>query len=258
MKWFNFGDKFVDMIKILFNEISMCTINNGFTLTSFIATRGLYQGNPITSTCFLLIIERLAIRLRNNKRIKGIRVKDEEIMLSLFADDLGLLLQFDKSVWEEAMYELSEFEKESGTKINYNKTTVYRIGSLVNSNAAFYTTKKLQWTNEPIKILGVTITANKNDIFKLNIDPIITKMQQILKLWCNRGLSLFGKINVINTLTASLFVHKLAVLPSLPENYINKIHKVWSEFIWNEKKPKIRIKILQANKDDSGAGLVDI
>ena len=42
-------------------------------------------------------------------------------------------------------------------------------------------------------------------------------MKAALNAWQNRGLTLFGKILVVNTLTASLFVYKTTVL-----GYISK------------------------------------
>ena len=57
-----------------------------------------------------------------------------------------------------------------------------------------------------------------------------------MQLWKMRGLSLFGKILVINTLIGSLFVYRMAILPQIPENYIRQVHKLFSDFIWNGKK----------------------
>ena len=72
------------------------------------------------------------------------------------------------------------------------------------------------------------------------------------------GLSLIGKVTVINSLVVSLFSHRLAVLPILPGHLVEEIERMIVEFVWNGKKPKIPYRMLCANKSDGGIGLCDI
>ena len=260
MEIFNFGVNIIGMVKVLFADVQLCTVNNGYASQKFVLTRGLLQGNPIASYLFLLIIELLAIKIRQNNKIKGLKLPDtqEEILLAQFADDLGMILEFNQTGWEETVCEFRDFESCTGMLINYEKSTVYRMGSLRQSNARFYSGKKLQWTNEPIKMLGVYVTEDKQKLIKLNIDPLMSKAQNILKMWSTRGLSLYGKIMIINSLVASLFVHKLAVISTLPKVYAKKLDDLFRGFIWNQRKSRIDLKILKGLKENGGAGLVDI
>ena len=57
----------------------------------------------------------LAIRLRKNKNIKGINITDQELLLSLFADDLAIILEFDVKSWNTVSKEFDDFEKLSGS-----------------------------------------------------------------------------------------------------------------------------------------------
>ena len=61
-----------------------------------------------------------------------------------------------------------EFEKASGFSINYDKTSVYRIGSLANSSAKLYCQKPLNWTNDGINVLGVNIHSDINTVYVRN------------------------------------------------------------------------------------------
>ena len=76
------------------------------------------------------MIELLAIRIRKNNKIKGIKIKDQEILLAMFADDMGILMDFNQQSWTELEIELNKLQGQSGMLINYDKTEVYRIGSL--------------------------------------------------------------------------------------------------------------------------------
>ena len=182
----------------------------------------------------------------------------EQILLVQFAVDLGLLMEYDQRSWDQVQIEFSKFEHSSGMKINYNKSVVYRMESVRHTNAKFYSMRKLQWSDCPIKILGIILDNDKDNLIKANLDPLIEKSQVILDLWSKRGLTLFGKIQVVNSLVGSLFTYPFTVLPKIPLVYFNRINKIIKEFIWDKKKSKIRIEVLQKSKIDAGAGLIDL
>ena len=162
-------------------------------------------------------------------------------------------MHFDQRSWEAVMYTLSDFENSSGMRVNYDKTTVYRIGSIKDSDANFYSAKKIKWTNEPINILGVWVVHTDQQNFERNIQPLMQKAKAVLELWHHRNMSLFGKILVINALVASFFVYRFSVLRTLPRFYVKDIKTIFSDFIWNQKKPKITYLVLEGLKTDGGA-----
>ena len=238
LKWFNFGNNFIDMVKLLFTDMSLRVINNGYFSDNIMPMRGLFQGNPAASSLFVIMIETLAIQLRANPKIEGININGKQNLLAQFADDLALFLKFKQNCWNEVVNVFQKFEGETGMKINYNKSVVYRIGSLRHTWAKFYTKSSIQWSNEPMKILGIFIDHSTENIIKLNIEPIIEKAESILNMWMMQKISLLGKILVINALVASLFVYRLAVIPALPDKYVKKIKQIFKHFIWEGKKPK--------------------
>ena len=66
---FGFGDYFRKWIKVLYNKISACCMNNGHASTNFALSRGIRQGCPVSALLFLLVAEILAIRIRTNEKI---------------------------------------------------------------------------------------------------------------------------------------------------------------------------------------------
>ena len=101
--------------------------------------------------------------------------------------------------------ELEYFRKQSGFKVSYDKTTIYRIGSLRHSDAQLYNLDQLHWSNRDINVLGVTIAHE--EVVAKNYSGIIDKVKKTLSNWKNRDLSLLGKVQVVNTLVVSLFVY---------------------------------------------------
>ena len=113
------------MVRTLFTDMKLCTINNGLSSNYFTPTRGLFQGNPISSIGFLLIIELLAINLKNNKNIEGIKVGSVINLLTMFADDLSILAMNTVRTGQEIVVELKNFQEISGLTVNYDKMEIY-------------------------------------------------------------------------------------------------------------------------------------
>ena len=258
LRFFNVGENFIAWIKILFEEINLTATNNGHFSSYWKPTRGLFQGNPIASFLFLFVVEILALKLKENPKIKGIERKGIKHLISLFADDISLFLQFKQETWSEVMKTFDIFEKMTGMRISYEKTTIYRIGSLANSKAKFYSTRKVKWVTEPVNVLGVTVCNNETETLKLNYDPLISKVKGILDTWSVRGLTLVGKVQIINSLITSLFIYKCSVLPLIPPNYLKAFKTMILDFLWSGKKAKIAYKTLILPKQEGGLGLSDI
>ena len=126
------------------------------------------------------------------------------------------------------------------------------------TNAKLYTTKNLNWTDENITILGVEIGSDKQSILTSNYEDIVDRVRAIVNSWKERDLSLLGKVMVLNSLVSSLFVYKMNVLPSLPLDFYKRIYTIVQQFIWKDKKPKIKLEILQNQKQYGGVKLFDL
>ena len=224
----------------------------------FTPTRGLFQGNPIASFLFVVVIELLAIKLRANKEIDAIQIKGIKVLLSLFADDLTLFTMFNSKSVNESLKTLEEFESLSGLSVNFDKTTIYRIGSICNSNARFYTHRKINWSNQDIEMLGLVIPTNLEQLIQKNYEYLLEKARKIIVQWSARGLSLIDKIQVVNILIYSLFVYKMSVLPPPTENILREYEEMVNYFIWNGKKAKIPTVVLKGNKGEGGLALIDL
>lgn len=107
---------------------------------------------------------------------------DTEQKLAQFADDLNFFLKFEYHTLMELENTLMKFEGATGLKVNYDKTCLYRIGSLANSNARLFTRKPFIWSNGPIKILGIHIHHDAQIMYDMNICSILEKIEAICQL----------------------------------------------------------------------------
>ena len=63
---------------------------------------------------FNIVLEVLATVIREEKEIKGIQIRKEEINLSLFADDMILYIENPKDGIRKLLELISEFSKVAG------------------------------------------------------------------------------------------------------------------------------------------------
>ena len=90
MKQFNFGDDLIKWVKVFYNNISSCVMNNGHASEFFNLFCGVRQGCPLSPLLYIICSEILNLTIRNNLEIKGIMVMDTEVIISAYADDTAL------------------------------------------------------------------------------------------------------------------------------------------------------------------------
>ena len=71
-------------------------ILNGEKLKAFPLRSGTRQGCPLSPLLLNIVLEVLAMAIREEKEIKGIQIRKGEVKLSLFADDMILYIENPK------------------------------------------------------------------------------------------------------------------------------------------------------------------
>ena len=76
---FNLGPSFIQWIRVLYNNASSCVMNNGFTTGPLTLRKGVGQGDPLCPFLFIIALETLAIKIKEDDGIKGITIRDEPV-----------------------------------------------------------------------------------------------------------------------------------------------------------------------------------
>ena len=94
---------------------------NGEKLKAFPLKSGTRQGCPLSPYLFNIVLEVLAIAIRQHKRIKGIRIGKDEVKLSLCADDMIVYISDAKNSTKELLQLINTYSNVAGYKINSKK-----------------------------------------------------------------------------------------------------------------------------------------
>ena len=252
LETFNFGQVFISYVKTLYTNISATVINNGQISEWFTLYRGVRQGCPISPYLFILSVELLAICVRENKNIRGIRIKDTEVKITQLADDTTCFVSDVNSV-SEILNLLHNFHKCAGLKVNVEKTKAIYIGSLKGKKDIYF---NLDWSEKHIISLGVTISGNEQEHYDHNFKKKLLNLRNLLNSWKSRNLSLKGKVTVINTLALSSLLYLASVI-HVPEKVIREVKELVTDFIWNGRKSKIAYNVLIQQIQEGGLKLID-
>ena len=151
--------------------------------------------------------------IRKNQT-KGISIIGKEFLLSQYVDDTQIFLDGTERSLQETLSILNMFYNMSGLKINIEKPRAIWIGALSNSETQMCRNQRLDWSQGPFKVLGVTFTTEVFDIWDINSNEILIRIENLCKQWSKRKLTLMGRITIIKPLALSIFTHLFLALPN--------------------------------------------
>ena len=258
LDYFNFGPSIKKWIKLFQTGAQSCILQNGHLSESFTLQRGCRQGDPISPYIFILCVEILGKMIRNDKNIQGIKINDKIFKLCQYADDTQIFLDGSEKSLHQLMLILKKFYNMSGLKVNEDKTKALWIGQLCKSERKLCKGYNLDWEQKPLKILGVTFTAEVFDIWDHNLEDTLHKVNSLINVWSKRRLKLPGKITVIKSLILSKFTHLFLALPNPPGDFQKLLERKLYKFLWNNGPDRISRKNIVKNIQAGGLRMVNV
>ena len=161
--------------------------------------------------------------------MKGICIFKHTYLYSAYADDTTFFLRDKRSI-KELLNTFATFSKYSGLKPNHEKCEIAGIGVLKSVKVAVCGMKCIDLCNDTIKITETHFSYNKEKRNEKQFLETITKIQNVLKVWRMRRLTLEGKIIVFKILAISNFVF-LSLISKVPTEIISELERIQKTFL---------------------------
>ncbi len=254
LQFFNFGPSFIKWIETIYYKPEACIKNNGYLSNYFDISRGVRQGCPVSALLFVLCVEILGIKMRNTDLLNGFDFGyNKAIKIAQYADDSVLFLN-NRNEMCSALNLLRKFGYVSGLALNTEKCEGFWLGA----------DKKLQihcsmfgikWP-PMFRYLGIFMSHNKDQSNSKNFDEKINRINEILKKWANRNLSLFGKVQILKAYALSQLTLPATTL-CVPKDLAKVVNKIFHTFLWGKLEKVKRKKIIQRSSE-GGLNMVDV
>ena len=240
LRSFNFGPSVCKWFDILYSGAKSCIINNGYMSDFFDLGRGCRQGDPLSPYLFIIGVELLSLKLKENPNITGVTINGTEPLVSQYADDTFLMLDGSETSLREALRCFEFFHAVSGLKINQSKTRAVWIGNKKYSDNVLCPEFNLYWSHSNFRVLGLDFCLDLQKMTDINFSKKIKEVSGLLKSWQHRKLTLLGKITVVKSLALPKLVHLFTSLPNIDPLKFNELNSIFYSFIWNGKSERIK------------------
>ena len=251
LDFYNFGNSFRNFLEVFYKNIQSCILVNGSLSEWFYVQRGCQQGDPLFPYLFILCAEILAVLIRNNDNILGIKIGSIEFLISQYADDTTFILDGSEKSLENCLLVLKFYADASGLCINLDKTKVVWIGSKLKSAETLCQGYNLHWVSDEFTILGIIFPKDLKDIVEINYRSKLEEIKRLLVTWSKRILTPIGKIAVIKSLALSKINHLILALPNPSKHIIKELQNMFYKYLWSCGPDKIKRNIIIQPIDDS-------
>ncbi|CAN1136827.1 LINE-1 reverse transcriptase homolog, partial [Linum perenne] len=261
-----FLDKWIRWIHLCISSASFSVLVNEEAKGYFPSSRGLRQGDSLSSFLFIMVMELLSlffVRARETNMIEGFFMNEDrrvgEVHHILYADDAVVFCDASIDQVQQVFAILICFEAVSGLKVNLHKSILFTVGEVENAS-------------DLANILGCALGSFPTSYLGLPLgtkaasravwDPVVEKVSGRLLSWKARFLSFGGCITLLKAYSAR-FRFTTFHFSKPPVSVIEDLKKIYNRFLWEvcsgDRKPHlVRWEVVKAPKSAGGLGVIDL
>ena len=251
------GQNFLSWITLLYTEPLAQVKVNGKRSRIFGLQRGTRQGCPLSPLIFALVLEPLAVWIRGDPLVRGLRWSPEwEDRISLYADDILLYLADPETSIDRIMHIIQLFGQYSGYSINWGKSNLF----LLHGDCPRLPPKcPIRLTREGFKYLGIFVTPEQELFYTRNLQPPLTRLKSDVAHWKTLPLSLLGRAALFKMMTLPRFLYVLHNTPyPVHKRYFAAINGEIRGLLWEGGSPRISRAKLAKSWYEGGIALPEI
>ena len=255
LRKYGFRDNFLRWVDLLYTDIFNSVILNGWFTENICPSRGIRQGCPLSALLFILAVEVIANKIRNDNNIHGIEIGhlNKEIKICQLADDMTLFMNNINS-GNVAIQLIDEFGGKAGVILNKQKTKALWLGECQPVENVL----DIPWEDRFVKCLGIYFSRSKqiSRDFNWSEDKVLN-IKRTLDMWKNRYLTYKGKIIILKTFILSKLVYTAHVI-LCPVDMIKRIDKLLFEFLWGSSVSRVKKSNVINDTSKGGLNMIDL
>ena len=134
LRRYGFSEEFIDVVKILYNDIKAEILVNGYRTTLIKIKRCVKQVDALSCALFIICLDPVIRNIEGNKKIKAIEIKTPLSNKNIknksgtYADDVGAVVQNYKESINNVFIEYQRFSNYSGIRLNETKSEIMKCG----------------------------------------------------------------------------------------------------------------------------------
>ena len=257
---FMFLDSFIHWIELLYRDKEIRLSNNGHISDPIRPTRGLAQGDGLSPLLFVLVIETLALTIRENVDIKGIQYGTTQKKIGLLADDAILALKNSQLSFSTLLQTLEYFTTVSNLLVNREKSVIIPIGKNPHRNKLDSMEDFLYQTDGYINYLGIATPVtpppawdrSQRSLSDPNYTNIINYIRNALAPRNDIRHTILGRILNTKAFVASKLNYTFSLSPSPLPQLLTKIQSLLNGYIWSQGRHYISAALMYQPWDTGG------
>lgn len=201
-----------------------CMLSRPFPITN-----GTRQGCLLSPLIFNMLTEPLAESIRSHPNISGLQIGPTHHKISLFADDVILILTNPILSLAKVPKMLKWFSSVSYYKINMSKSFILDI----NIDAAIKNLLQLQypfaWADTDISYLGIKLPRKTKNLYSCNFLPLLQNIQLTSQQLAKHELSWTGKVAAFKMTCLPQILYYFRTLPiPLPATFFRSLRTIFN------------------------------
>ena len=143
-----------------------------------------------------MVLEVLAMAVREEKEIRVIKIRKEEVKPSLFVHDMILYIENPKETIRKLLELISEFSKVAGYEVNTQKSLAFLYTNNEKSEREIKESIPFTIPTKRIKYLGINLPKETKELYTENYKTLKDIKDDINK-WRDIPCSWGGRINIM-------------------------------------------------------------
>jgi hypothetical protein len=212
--------KLVSAVEDALTESYIKVSTNGANTNEIKLGRGKKQGDPISPTLFVLVMEALSRAIQECKELKGVTAHGQRVKTLMFADDTAVFLS-DPQEERALLNILDNFQKATGLKINTNKSAALSSNPLPTRFSFAHSAQE--------RYLGYQVSA---DGIVDQTDQLAASLASCLSSWKHPHQSPVDRAMILNTYALPKLWFQASLIPNT-EKLAKKVTKLQRWYLWS-------------------------